>query len=89
MSKEEKNCLNCKIHWDREGGCDITMEEEDLTYICSKEEFNSIMENIKSKIKKHLGIPKNRVYVGLRYNGEFEVTFTMKDDKIPVIKKED
>lgn len=23
MSKKEKNCLNCRIHWDREGCCEV------------------------------------------------------------------
>lgn len=64
-------------------------EEEDLTYVCSKKEFDSIIKNIKSKIKEQFGISKNRTSVSLLSNGEFEVRFLMKDDKIPVIKQED
>jgi hypothetical protein len=29
MSKEEKNCLNCKIYWDREGGCEVCRWEDE------------------------------------------------------------
>lgn len=29
MSKKEKNCLNCKIHWDREGGCEVCRWEDE------------------------------------------------------------
>ena len=28
MSKKEKNCLNCRIHWDHEGGCEICRWED-------------------------------------------------------------
>lgn len=28
MSKKEKNCLNCRIHWDREGGCEVCRWED-------------------------------------------------------------
>jgi hypothetical protein len=66
------------------------MEEEDLTYVCSKEEFGSIIKNIKSKIKEQLDIPKKNVRVSMLANGEFEVSFRMNDKTIPVIKvKED
>lgn len=52
-----------------------TMEEKDLTYVCSKEDLNNIVNNIKSKIKKQIGIPIQSLYVGLRHNWEFEVMF--------------
>lgn len=29
MSKKEKNCLNCRIHWDREGGCEVCRWEDE------------------------------------------------------------
>lgn len=29
MSKKEKNCLNCRIHWDREGCCEVCRWEDD------------------------------------------------------------
>lgn len=28
MSKKEKNCLNCRIHWDRESGCEVCRWED-------------------------------------------------------------
>ena len=28
MSKKEKNCLNCRIHWDREGCCEVCRWED-------------------------------------------------------------
>ena len=65
------------------------MKEEDLTYVCNKKEFDSIIEYIKIKIKEQFGISKGRTGVVLLSNGEFDVRFTMKDDKIPVIKQED
>lgn len=68
----------------------VTMKEEDLTYVCSKEEFDSIIKNIKSKIKEQLDIPKKNISVNMLANGEFEVSFRMNDKTIPVIKvKED
>ena len=29
MSDENKCCLNCKIHWDREGGCEVCRWEDE------------------------------------------------------------
>ncbi len=29
MSKKEKNCLNCRIYWDREGGCEVCRWEDE------------------------------------------------------------
>lgn len=29
MSKKEKNCLNCRIHWDRDGGCEVCRWEDE------------------------------------------------------------
>lgn len=29
MSKKEKNCLNCRIHWDRDGGCAVCRWEDE------------------------------------------------------------
>jgi hypothetical protein len=28
MSKKERNCLNCRIHWDREGLCEVCRWED-------------------------------------------------------------
>ena len=28
MSKKEKNCLNCRIHWDRENRCEVCRWED-------------------------------------------------------------
>ena len=28
MSEKEKNCLNCRIHWDREGCCKVCRWED-------------------------------------------------------------
>lgn len=28
MSKKEKNCLNCRIHWDREARCEVCRWED-------------------------------------------------------------
>lgn len=65
-------------------------EESALAFVCSKEEFNNITENIKSKIKEQFGVPKNRIFVDLLYDGSFNVSFNIRDKKLPVIKvKED
>lgn len=66
-----------------------TVEESELTFVCSKEYCRKAINDIKNKMKNQLGIPKKNVVVQLLSNGEFDVRFTMKDDKIPVIKQED
>lgn len=57
--------------------------------MCSKEDYMEATNVIKNKMKNQLGILKKNVSVQLLSNGELEVSFIMKDDKIPVIKQED
>lgn len=66
-----------------------TVEEEDLTFVCSKEDYMGIVKDITNKLKNKLGILKKNINVELLSNGEFAVSFTMQDDKIPYIKQEE
>lgn len=67
----------------------ILLEESEITPICTKEEYQDIVSGIISKVKKQMGVSKKRVCVTLESNGEFTITFTTKDDKIPVIERKD
>lgn len=66
-----------------------TYEENQLIFVCSREEGKKLKDNLISNVKNKLGIPKKNIDVELNCDGSLTVKFNTTVDKIPVVKQED
>lgn len=64
-------------------------EENQLIFVCSKEEGKKVKDDLISNVKNKLGIPKKNINVELNCDGSLTVKFETTVDKIPVIKQEE